>query len=74
LKQEKKARIIWYKKNGGLSAARNSGYEAMRGDICAPLDADDTLPQGAIAAIRKGFRENPEVDFVFGNYIRREQE
>ncbi len=74
LEQEKKAHIIWHKENCGLSAARNSGYEAIEGDICVPLDADDTLPQAAIAAIRNGFRKAPEADFIFGNYIRREPE
>lgn len=74
LEEKKKVRIIWHKKNSGLSAARNSGYEAMQGDICVPLDADDILPQTAIVAIRNGFRKTPEADFIFGNYIRREPE
>ncbi len=74
LETDKKARVIWHKENGGLSAARNSGYEAMEGDICVSLDADDILPQGAISTIRRGFKLNPKADFVFGNYIRREIE
>ena len=71
LERENKARIIWRKKNGGLSAVRNSSYEAMQGDICVSLAADDILPQGTIGAIRKGFIKTPEADFVFGNYILR---
>jgi len=74
LEKEKKAHIIWHKENGGLSTARNSGYENMKGDICIPLDADDVIPQDAIAVIRKGFKEHPEADFIFGNFIWREIE
>jgi glycosyltransferase involved in cell wall biosynthesis len=64
------ARVVWRERNGGLSAARNSGYETMHGAICVPLDADDTLPAGAVAAIRASFRSRADADFVFGNYVR----
>jgi len=66
--------VIWRARNGGLSAARNSGFEAMRGAICVPLDADDTLPPDALAAIRETFRKHPDADFVFGNYLRHDLE
>jgi len=65
-----KARIIWRKTNGGLSAARNNGYQTIAGDICVPLDADDELPPMAIAAIRAGFRRAPAADFLFGKYLQ----
>lgn len=68
--QEGVARVIWRKKNGGLSAGRNSGIKAAKGDLLAMLDEDDELPVDAIAAIRSCFAANPEADFVFGNYIR----
>ena len=68
------ARVIWRARNGGLSAARNTGFEAMRGGICVPLDADDTLPPDALAAIRETFRKHPDADFVFGNYLRHDLE
>ncbi len=61
-------RVVWHEINGGLSAARNSGYAAMTGEICVPLDADDTLPCTAIADIRKGFEQAPQAEFVFGDY------
>jgi glycosyltransferase involved in cell wall biosynthesis len=64
------ARVVHHERNGGLSAARNSGYAAMTGEVCVPLDADDTLPPGAIAAIRAELDRHPEADFVFGDYIR----
>lgn len=55
-------------KNGGLSAARNSGFELMRGTITVPLDADDELPENAIEDILKTFNDYPTADMVFGNY------
>jgi len=68
------ARVIRHARNGGLSAARNSGYEEMRGDLCVPLDADDTLPEHAIGAIRATLQAHPDGDFVFGNYLRHDLE
>ena len=74
LESDGRARVIWRKTNGGLSASRNSGFENMKGDIYVALDADDELPRNAIESIRYGFDTAPESDFVFGNYIRREIE
>jgi len=74
LEGQKRTCVVWHQKQGGLSAARNSGYMAAENDICVWLDADDVLPPGAIAAIREGFKQSPESDFVFGNYIKRDIE
>ncbi|EAU54526.1 glycosyltransferase family 2 protein [Mariprofundus ferrooxydans] len=63
------ARVIWRAKNGGLSAGRNAGIKAAKGEIVAMLDEDDEFPQTAIADIRAAFEKHPEADFVFGNYI-----
>jgi len=68
--QEGVARVIWREKNGGLSAGRNTGIKAAKGDIVAMLDEDDELPETAIAEIRNCFEKNPQADFIFGNYIR----
>ncbi len=65
-----RVQVIWRSVNGGLSAARNSGFEAITGNIYVALDADDTLPATAIADIRRGFLAVPEADFVFGDYLR----
>jgi len=69
-----KARIIWHKRRRGTSAARNTGCQVISGDIYVPLDADDELPPNAIAIIRKMFREAPEADFIFGNYVKNDVE
>lgn len=60
--------VIFHEQNGGLAQARKTGYKAMQGDICVPLDADDVLPINAIANIRLAFQQNPDAGFVFGNY------
>ena len=74
IERQGKARVIWRKKSGGTSAARNTGYQAISGNIFVPLDADDELPANAIATIRAAFKETPEADFVFGNYIKNDVE
>jgi len=67
--QEGVAQVIWRKENGGLSAGRNAGIKAATGEIIAMLDEDDELPETAIEKIRRCFEENPQADFVFGNYF-----
>lgn len=64
-------KIIWRKTNGGLSAARNTGFEQAKGEIIIPLDADDTLPVDAVSKIVDAFKVNPEAEFVFGNYLKK---
>ena len=73
LKKQKKVDLIQHTTNGGTAAARNSGFELAQGDIIVPLDADDLLPQDAIASIQTAFSESPEIEFVYGQYWRESQ-
>lgn len=41
-KKDPRIRVI-HQKNGGLSAARNTGLDAMQGDVVAFLDSDDAF-------------------------------
>lgn len=66
-------RVVWRQQNGGPSAARNDGFEAAQGEILVPLDGDDVLPEGALAAIHRAFREYPEAGFVYGAYLRQDR-
>lgn len=61
-------------RNGGLAVARNDGFRLASRGICVLLDGDDTLPPTAVAAIRRGFASRSDVDFVFGDYLRRDIE
>ncbi len=73
LARDRTVRVLWRETNGGTAAARNTGFAAATGDLLVPLDADDLLPPGAIAAIAQAFEENPEAGFVCGSYIRQDR-
>lgn len=70
LEEKGHARILRLEQNAGPARARNAGFEAARGDVLVPLDADDLLPEGAIRTLRAAFTRNPDVGFVQPSYLR----
>jgi glycosyltransferase involved in cell wall biosynthesis len=70
LEQYPNIKLIWRTENGGPSAARNDGFRSAIGEILVPLDADDILPEKALEHIQNAFSENPEADFIYGNYLK----
>jgi len=70
LKEKYTVKIVEREKNGGLSAARNSGFDVSNGDYVYYLDSDDTIPENSIKTLVSFIEEYGEVDFVIGNYIR----
>ena len=59
-----------YKKNGGLSAARNTGLEHIQGNYVVFLDADDWLYPDALQTNINKLLQNPEAAFVSGGFDR----
>jgi hypothetical protein len=56
-------------RNRGLAAARNAGIWRSTGEYVVPLDADDMVAPGFLAAARSALRRAPEVGYVVP-YIR----
>lgn len=56
-----------YKKNGGLSSARNAGILAAEGEYILPLDADDKISANYLEECVKAFSTNPSLSLVYGS-------
>lgn len=52
----------------GPAGARNRGALEAKGEILFFVDADVRVMQGAVALVRRRFRENLDVDALFGSY------
>lgn len=57
-------RLLRRRRRGGLAAARNTGIAAARHPLIVPLDADDFLYPGALAALVDGLGD---ADVAYGN-------
>lgn len=56
-------------RDNGQSDAINKGFSRTSGEIMAWLNSDDMLLPGSLARVEKAFRENPDVDVIYGNRL-----
>lgn len=61
-------RVIRSAHNLGLSNSRNLGFQNASAPYVLPLDADDVFPERALDTIYETFVNNPDFDFIVGNY------
>lgn len=61
-------RLIWRSEpDKGQSDAINKGLRMSTGDIVAYLNSDDTYKAGAVSRVAEVFRQNPNIDLVYGD-------
>lgn len=78
-KRDERIRVI-HRENGGLSAARNSGIEAAKGEYLAFVDSDDFISEEFIACLYEACRQTGSeiaqcrYEYVNGNVLTKEKE
>jgi len=55
--------------DNGMYDAINRGFKRAGGDIIAHLNADEQYLPGALKAVAKCFRENPQLDILFADTV-----
>lgn len=60
---------VVHRENGGLGAARMTGLEATKAPFVYPLDSDDRLERGALAAMADALQRTPAAAFAWGDYV-----
>lgn len=64
---EHKVRIIHHDHNRGLSAARNTGLDNMRGEYVYFMDSDDEITEDCIEQLEALAEKYPKAEMVIGN-------
>lgn len=67
---EKDSRVVVYhKKNGGLSSARNYGIERINGEYFCIVDGDDSIRNDYIEVMYNLIKNEPDADFTMCSYL-----
>ena len=56
-------------KDKGISDAFNKGIKRANGDLIGIVSADDYLPEGSLETIAETWKDNQDVDVIYGNSI-----
>lgn len=64
-----KFRILHHERNRGLSAARNTGTNAVAGEYIFYLDSDDHITPNCIERLAKEVEADPAIEMVQGNSL-----
>ncbi len=68
--KQKQSDLFWVsERDSGQSEALNKGFRQAKGEIIGWLNADDRYRAGCFDHIIQAFKENPEVDVVYGDYL-----
>ena len=62
------AHVLRFPSRGGPARARNLGAAHAKGDVLLFVDADVTIPPGAIGHVLRIFNREPDVAAIFGSY------
>lgn len=62
-------RIIRHEQNRGLSAARNTGFDAANGEYVYFLDSDDYITPDGIEKLASVVKDDPTIEMVQGNSL-----
>jgi glycosyltransferase involved in cell wall biosynthesis len=62
------ARVVTTSAREGPARARNVGARAASGDVLLFVDSDVVLPADAVSQVAAAFREDADLDAVFGSY------
>jgi glycosyltransferase involved in cell wall biosynthesis len=65
-KEDDRIRVLTYKTNQGLFAARRTALNAMTGEYFLTVDSDDTIRPNLISDLLKYAIKNPNTDIVLG--------
>ncbi|MFH9732526.1 CDP-glycerol glycerophosphotransferase family protein [Streptomyces sp. NPDC017260] len=68
--RDPRIRVIHLMENVGLGLARNAGLEKAQGDYVLFLDSDDTMPDGALAAMSDRLDATGNPDILIYDYAR----
>ena len=70
LSANKQQKMLWVsERDSGQSEALNKGFRQATGEIIGWLNSDDRYRPDCFEHILKAFRDNPDADIIYGDYL-----